>query len=237
MATNATDALTAHGTKTAVPIFSAPKDSIAARLRAVTYSPATGTAAAWDAAQWNYAALRAAAQAADRFYTFAPSDETYRAMEEAGEAEEAAHTALMEMPAPHGRALLWKLLHVLEVGSDNHTNSWRVDVIKPVIDDAARFAASDVQPTRLHSEWSSARARYVEAREGETAAGVANDMAAEDRWTKRRHDAEDVLMAIPSPDPAAFAFKYLVAHGDGRETDCWNAMLEAEAARFAEQEA
>jgi hypothetical protein len=46
-------------------------------------------------------------------------------------------------------------------------------------------------------------------------------------------DAEDVLMDIPSPDIAAHFFKRLVAHGDGRETDCWNAMLDAEAKRFA----
>jgi hypothetical protein len=46
-------------------------------------------------------------------------------------------------------------------------------------------------------------------------------------------DAEDELMAIPSPDVAAHFFKRLVAHGGGRETDCWNDMLDAEAKRFA----
>lgn len=45
--------------------------------------------------------------------------------------------------------------------------------------------------------------------------------------------AEDVLMAVPSPHAAAFAFKVLVANDDGRETDEWNAMLAAEAKRFA----
>lgn len=48
-----------------------------------------------------------------------------------------------------------------------------------------------------------------------------------------KSDAEDALMAIPSPHAAGFAMKYLVAKGDGRETDCWNAMLEDEAERFA----
>jgi hypothetical protein len=49
-------------------------------------------------------------------------------------------------------------------------------------------------------------------------------------------DAEDVLMDIPSPNAAAFAFKCRIAHGDGRETDCWNAMLDAEAKRFADDD-
>lgn len=46
-------------------------------------------------------------------------------------------------------------------------------------------------------------------------------------------DAEDILMDISAPTPAAFAFKYLVAHGGGRETDCWDHMLETEAKRFS----
>lgn len=48
-----------------------------------------------------------------------------------------------------------------------------------------------------------------------------------------KSDAEDALMAIPSPHAAGFALKYLVAFGGGRETDCWDVMLEAEAARLA----
>lgn len=53
------------------------------------------------------------------------------------------------------------------------------------------------------------------------------------RLTEVLSRAEDVLMDIPSPHAAAFAFKVVVAHGDGRETDYWNPMLEAEAKRFA----
>jgi hypothetical protein len=49
-----------------------------------------------------------------------------------------------------------------------------------------------------------------------------------------RSAAEDALMAIPSPDAAAFAFKHIVAHGEGRQTDCWNTMLANEARQFAE---
>ncbi|USU09977.1 hypothetical protein NF700_06880 [Sphingomonadaceae bacterium OTU29MARTA1] len=47
--------------------------------------------------------------------------------------------------------------------------------------------------------------------------------------------AEDTLMDLPSPHAFGFAMKYLVAHGDGRETDCWNTMLAAEAIRFAKE--
>lgn len=61
-----------------------------------------------------------------------------------------------------------------------------------------------------------------------------SDMEAEnDRLTDERYRVEDRLMAMPSPDPAAFAFKYLVAHGGGRETDCWDGMLEEEARRLS----
>lgn len=50
-----------------------------------------------------------------------------------------------------------------------------------------------------------------------------------DQLADARSAAEDALMAVPAPDGAAFAFKYLVAHGDGRETDCWDGLLEQEA--------
>lgn len=47
-----------------------------------------------------------------------------------------------------------------------------------------------------------------------------------------RCKAEEALMACPSPNAEAFAFKYLVAHGDGREAGEWDNMLEAEARRL-----
>ncbi len=53
-----------------------------------------------------------------------------------------------------------------------------------------------------------------------------------DRLIKARYDAEDPLMDCPSPDLRAFAIKYLIAHGGGRDTDCWDDMLEEEAKRF-----
>lgn len=49
-------------------------------------------------------------------------------------------------------------------------------------------------------------------------------------------DAEDVVMDIPSPTLADFAFKFLIAHGGGRDVDCWDKMLEAEALRFIGRE-
>ena len=54
-----------------------------------------------------------------------------------------------------------------------------------------------------------------------------------ERLISVRYLLENVLMDIPSETLTDFAFKYLVAHGDGRDTDCWNGMLEEEAQRFA----
>ncbi|MEN2746454.1 hypothetical protein [Sphingomonas sp. T9W2] len=148
----------------------------------------------------------------------------------------AAIDAALGMPSPHMGALLWKLQYFLEIEPDGYTASWRADAIKPLFDDVARFASTERSPTRLDSEWATARATYVVAREGEEAAGAVNDVAGEERWTKRRYAAEDALMAIPSPDASAFAFKFMVAKGGGRETDCWDAMLEQEALLFAQVE-
>jgi hypothetical protein len=52
------------------------------------------------------------------------------------------------------------------------------------------------------------------------------------RLADARHSAEAALMAQPCPDGLAFARKYLVAHGGGRDTDCWDSMMEAEAQRL-----
>jgi hypothetical protein len=57
--------------------------------------------------------------------------------------------------------------------------------------------------------------------------------AESERLADVRYQIEDELMDIPSATLTEFAFKYLVAHGDGRDTDCWNGMLEEEAKRFA----
>lgn len=63
---------------------------------------------------------------------------------------------------------------------------------------------------------------------------LTTEAVAEDtRLTDIRSDAEDAVMAFPSPDASAFAIKYLIAKGDRREMDCWNNLLEAEAKRFA----
>lgn len=65
-------------------------------------------------------------------------------------------------------------------------------------------------------------------------AALAAELAADDtRLTDLRSDAEDAVMAFPSPDASGFAIKYLIAKGGGRETNCWNDALDAEAQRFA----
>jgi hypothetical protein len=83
------------------------------------------------------------------------------------------------------------------------------------------------------SAWERAREAYVDALAAERAADATRNGALADACTEKRCEAEDVLMAISSPDAAAFALKCRIAHGDGRETDCWNEMLDAEAKRFA----
>ncbi len=57
--------------------------------------------------------------------------------------------------------------------------------------------------------------------------------AESERLMDVRCQAEEALIACPSPDAAAFALKYLIAHSDGRETDCWDEVLEAEARLFS----
>lgn len=54
-----------------------------------------------------------------------------------------------------------------------------------------------------------------------------------DRLQADRYAAEDALMEIPAPDLAAFALKYLIAHGDGRQMDCWDGQLDSDARRLA----
>jgi hypothetical protein len=56
--------------------------------------------------------------------------------------------------------------------------------------------------------------------------------AAIDRLQNLRFNAEDALMGIPSPDAVAFAQKFLIAHGEGRDANGWDDMLEAEARRL-----
>ena len=222
------------------PIFSAPAGSIAARLAAVVYHPQLGTVAAWDAAQWRINLAKADGDRLNAAFKAMPEGEGRNAVQDAcrvndGEYAAAINAALV-MPSPHMGALLWKLQHFLAIEPDGYTASWRADGIKPLFDDVARFASAERSPTRLDSEWATARAAYVVAREGEQAAGAVNDVAGEERWTKRRYAAEDALMVIPSPDASAFAFKFMVAKGGGRETDCWDAMLEQEALLFAQVE-
>lgn len=53
-----------------------------------------------------------------------------------------------------------------------------------------------------------------------------------ERLGDERLAAEKALMECPSPDASAFAFKYLIAYGNGRDLDCWDDLLEAEAKQF-----
>lgn len=223
------------------PTFSAPAGSIAARLAAVVYHPQLGTVAAWDAAQWRINLAKANGDRLHAVSKVLTEGEGKKAIYEAASANDdeyaAAIDAALEMPSPNMSALLWKLQYFLQIEQDGYTAQWRADGIKPLFDDVARFAASERSPTRLDSEWASARAAYVEAREWEAQAEADDQVDGDslDRCVKRRDQAEDALMAIPSPDASAFAFKFLVAKGGGRFTDCWDDMLETEAKRFGQE--
>lgn len=247
MAAETTCSTASGGPKTAAreartpPIFSAPAGSIAARIAAVVYHPQIGTVAAWDAAQWRINLAKADGDRLNAALKAMPEGAGRTAVNDAvcvnDDEYAAAINAALEMPAPHMGALLWKLQYFLQIESDGYTASWRADGIKPLFDDVARFASTERQPTRLDSEWATARAAYVEAREWEAQAEAdgQTDADAYDRCMKRRYQAEDALMEIPSPDASAFAFKFLVAKGGGRETDCWDDMLETEAKRFGQE--
>jgi hypothetical protein len=47
----------------------------------------------------------------------------------------------METPAPHMKALKWKLDYLLE--GERSTASWGAEYVRPVLDDIARFAAQE----------------------------------------------------------------------------------------------
>lgn len=223
------------------PTFSPPAGSIAARLAAVVYHPVAGSIAAWDAAQWRIALAKANGDRLIAASKAMPEGESRDAVREAicdnDDEYNAATDAALEMPSPHHGALLWKMQYFLAPGEDGWNDQYTADALKPLFDDVARFAASEASPTRLHSEWASARAAYVVAREfeAEAEADGKTDADAYDRCVKRRYLAEEALMEIPSPDAAAFAFKFLVAKGGGRHTDCWDDMLETEAKRFGQE--
>lgn len=48
-----------------------------------------------------------------------------------------------------------------------------------------------------------------------------------------RLDAEAALLECPSPDANAFALKYTIVHGNGRDISRWDDVLEAEARQFS----
>lgn len=54
-----------------------------------------------------------------------------------------------------------------------------------------------------------------------------------ERLMEARLDAEAGLLECPSPDANAFALKYMIVHGNGRDINRWDDMLEAEARLFS----
>ncbi|MAM39547.1 MAG: hypothetical protein CL949_13830 [Erythrobacter sp.] len=122
----------------------------------------------------------------------------------------------------------------------------------------ANATPAETCPAAVSQRWSALLSAYREAQAAEDAydQGVIepffvgidkNDQAA---WRKaakpitramwdhleclgdERLAAEKALMECPSPHASAFALKYVIAHGNGREADCWDDLLEAEAKQF-----
>jgi hypothetical protein len=56
-----------------------------------------------------------------------------------------------------------------------------------------------------------------------------------DRIDRELVDAENDLMAMPSPHPEAFAFKVLMLHGEARDREDWSEILADEARRFLQR--
>ncbi|WP_260598878.1 hypothetical protein [Sphingomonas endolithica] len=113
-------------------------------------SPAIATSMSksvpWDAAMKRYIALKLRQDTAWAHYKALPS------LQQKGAADDemdritnefvAAQDLLLEMPAPHNQALLWKLEHVLEIEGDGFTASWGGPFIKQVMDDMRRLLAA-----------------------------------------------------------------------------------------------
>lgn len=62
--------------------------------------------------------------------------------DELADAVSEAEGALMAMPAPHGRALLWKLEHLNEV-SDGSTSGWSAEYVAQTMADARRLLSRE----------------------------------------------------------------------------------------------
>lgn len=92
--------------------------------------------------------------------------------------------------------------------------------------DERAFYAANIAPFVDHLGVGPERSAAIDA--------IQKEIWAEDeRLSELRCAAEDPLMDCSSPDASAFAFKFLVAYGDGRDANGWNDMLEAEARRLA----
>jgi hypothetical protein len=196
----------------------------------VTFRKFATDAATWEAALAHYRGVWSLWDELGEDYTNEESDAVCAVAMPALE-------TLIETPAPDLHALAIKIEEMRrdqrEIQDEN---------IDAILADVRRFAASNAtqqspRTSNTAPAWERAKAEYLAAKAALDAYddGVpGNDDKEADRLTDVRSAAEDALMAIPSPDAAAFAFKHIVAHGEGRETNCWNTMLSNEAQRFAQ---
>lgn len=157
-------------------------------------------------------------------------------------ADVVAEKALLATPAPDITATRIKA----ELLFDNHYHD---DRMQALVDDLRRLEGPAVRSSS--DWWEAALAPFVAAKTAERiydettylpALGRYSadkiDIPAEieqesDRLMNIRFDTEGGVMAAPAPDAAAFAYKFLIAHADGREAIGWSKHLVEEAKRFA----
>lgn len=119
--------------------------AIAAAPVVVAAMPAAAAATdTWDAVMRRYLAAKAAHDAEWAAYkrrngvhSDAQSELLDRLSEEYGDLKD----QLLEMPAPHAKAVLWKAEYILDPTDGGYTESWRADVVRPFLNDLKRLAA------------------------------------------------------------------------------------------------
>lgn len=119
--------------------IAAPAAFVAGTIPVVAASSNT-----WDAVMRRYLAAKAAHDAEWAAYkrrngvhSDAQSELLDRLSEEYGDLKD----QLLEMPAPHAKAVLWKAEYILDSTDDGYTGSWRADVVRPFLNDLKRLAA------------------------------------------------------------------------------------------------
>jgi len=140
----------------------------------------------------------------------AAAEETQRLWSIQGEKEQ----VLLEMPAPHGAALLWKLERLFGPEAretDNFTGSWAPHCVDPFFDDIRRWAhaidAQSVSQVIEPNSWNAAMSEYLAAKVVSDAEPSSSDQS--EALCDKMVDAEMRLLKMPAPDLRAVEWKLL----------------------------